>query len=144
MLQTDLENLGGLTPSTQLSGHIQCIDTISGCATVLYRMKLIQATGMLSDFLIFGPEQNQAVRENQADFLRAVSATPPKVIIVSSNLFPSGPRDFKKLDQWPAFKNLLETRYKLYAQRTPPGLVRWWSRPEQSASYRIYLLKLGT
>jgi hypothetical protein len=136
MLQGDVTRMGGAS----LSGKVQCLDTISGCTTTLYRMRLEPATGLLSDFLVFGPEQNVAVREARAKFLTAVEARPPEVIVVTSHLFPSGPGDFEKLAMWPELASFLGTRYRLCAQRTPPDAVRWWSRVEMPSSYRIYVL----
>ena len=136
MIQSDLTRLGG--PS--LSGHVQCMDTISGCTTALYRMRLEPATGLLSDFLVFGPEANSAVRDARSQFLDKVNARPPEVIVVTANLFPDGPGDFGKLAMWPEFQQLLSSRYRLCAQRTPPDPVLWWSRVEPPTSYRVYVL----
>lgn len=135
MLQADLTQLGG----PALSGHVQCIDTISGCGTALYRMRLLPATGMLSDFLVFGPEQAAAVHEARMKFLAAVGADPPAVMVVGSHLFPSGPGDFEKLDRWAAFRDRLATEYSLCVERTPPHAVHWWSRVQAPSSYRIYV-----
>jgi hypothetical protein len=136
MLQGDLTGMGGAS----LSGKVQCLDTISGCTTTLYRMRLEPATGLLSDFLVFGPEQNVAVREARTKFLAAVEARPPEVVVVTSHLFPSGPGDFEKLGMWPDLAGWMSARYRLCAERTPPDPVRWWSRVEQPSSYRIYVL----
>ena len=49
-LQQDLTALN----VPDLSGHIQCLDmTLGSCLNVLYRMKLVQSTGYLSDFYLF-------------------------------------------------------------------------------------------
>lgn len=135
MLQTDLTRLGG----PALSDRVQCIDTISGCGTTLYRMRLFPASGLLSDFLIFGPEQNSAVHENQAKFLSVLQSAPPAVIVVGSHLFPGGPSDFQKLNLWPAFRNILATQYRLCFERTPPNPVHWWSHVQPPTSYRVYV-----
>jgi hypothetical protein len=136
MIEEDLTRLGG--PS--LSGRVQCMDTISGCTTALYRMRLEPATGLLSDFLVFGPEGNPAVRDARSQFLDKVNARSPEVIVVTANLFPDGPGDFGKLAMWPEFQQLLSSRYRLCAQRTPPDPVLWWSRVEPPTSYRVYVL----
>jgi hypothetical protein len=62
-------------------------------------------------------------------------------VLVSSRLFPAGPDHFRKLDQWPAFRNLLAAQYLLCLERTPPDKVRWRRRAEKPPSYRIYVLK---
>ena len=143
-LQSNLNALGG--PS--LSGHIQCIDSISGCNNVLYRMRLEPATGVLSDFLLFGsPTDRQptatipVIRDTRAAFLTSVAAHPPQVIVVTSHLHIDGPDDFEKLARWPAFEDRLGRHYTLATQWSPARTARWWSREETPASYRIYLLR---
>ncbi len=141
-LQQSLAALGGPT----LSGHIQCIDSISGCGNVLYRMRLEPSTGVLSDFLLFGqPNQDPAtvpiIRNTRAELLRAFDNSPPQVIVVTSHLHIDGPDNFLKLDRWPAFAEYLAANYKLQTQWSPTRTARWWSREETPASYRIYVLR---
>jgi len=138
-LQGDLERLGG----AQLSGRVQCIDSVSGCGTVLYRMRLEPATGVLSDFLLFGPGDVGIVRETRAEFSAAIGARPPQVIVVTSHLHIDGPDDFLKLERWSAFEAFLAANYKLEKQWTPTRKERWWSREEFPASYRVYVLRAG-
>src|ERR1017187_9816135 len=92
-LQQNLTTLGG----PALSGHIQCIDSISGCGNVLYRMRLEPATGVLSDFLLFGavsdhqpPDEIPIIRDTRAQFSSAIAANPPQVIVVTSHLHIDG------------------------------------------------------
>jgi hypothetical protein len=143
-LQQDLTSLGG----PALSGHIQCIDSISGCGDVLYRMRLEPSTGVLSDFLLFGnpsdrqpPEDIAIIRQTRGEFSAAVLAHPPQVIVVSSHLHIDGPDDYLKLRRWPAFAAFLADRYTLATQWSPSRTARWWSREETPASYRIYVLR---
>jgi hypothetical protein len=142
-LQQDLNQLGG--PS--LSGHIQCIDSISGCGNVLYRMRLEPSTGVLSDFLLFGaisdrqpPDAIPILRQTRAAFTAALLAHPPQVNVVTSPQHMDGPDDFQKLARWPAFLQFLTNRYTLRTQWSPSRPARWWSREETPASYRIYVL----
>jgi thiamine transporter ThiT len=143
-VQQNLNALGG--PS--LSGRIQCIDSISGCGNVLYRMRLEPATGVLSDFFLFGaisdqqpPDQIPILRDTRAQFLAAMLAHPPQVIVVTSHLHIDGPDNFQKLARWPAFAQFLDGRYTLQTQWSPTRTARWWSREETPASYRIYVLR---
>jgi len=99
-LQQNLTTLGG----PALSGHIQCIDSISGCGNVLYRMRLEPATGVLSDFLLFGavsdqqpPDEIPILRDTRAQFASDLLAHPPQVIVVTSHLHIDGPDNFEKL-----------------------------------------------
>ena len=78
-LEDNLNRLGG----QRLSGHVQCIDSVSGCGTVLYRMRLEPATGVLSDFLLFGgvsdgSETPPVVRDTRAVFSAAMARAPAR------------------------------------------------------------------
>ena len=142
-LEQNLSTLGG----TQLSGHIQCIDTNSGCGNVLYLMRLEPATGILSDFFLFDSPQSPAVRQTRDQFSAAILAHPPQVIVVTSRLYLADPGDYDnyaKLDRWPAFQSFLTDRYTLQTEWTPTRTERWWSREEYPAAYRIYLLRPDT
>jgi len=136
-LQQNLETLGG----QRLSGHIQCIDSISGCGNVLYRMRLEPANGLLVDFPLFGADDLPFVRQTRQQFFAAIIAPPPQIIVVSSALYVDGPGDYRKLDRWPAFQSYLETSYTLQTDWSPTRTARWWSREEIPASYRIYVLR---
>lgn len=143
-LERDLTALG----SSTLSGKIQCIDSISGCNTVLYRMRLEPATGVLSDFLLFGnptdrqpPESIPVIRSTRAIFSAALLAHPPRVIVVTSHLHIDGGENFSKLERWPQLTSYLATHYSLATEWHPSHPNLWWSHPETPASYRIYLLR---
>ena len=136
-LEENLNRLGG----SQLSGHIQCIDSISGCGATLYRMRLVQSSGVLSDFLLFGPETVPIIQRTRADLFTTLEQRPPSVIVISSWLHINGPGDFRKLDRWPAFEQFLAQHYRLETAWSPTHPMRWWSREELSASYRIYVLR---
>jgi len=142
-LEQNLTTLGG----ARLSGHIQCIDTNSGCGNVLYLMRLEPATGILSDFFLFDSPQSPAVRQTRDQFSAAILAHPPQVIVVTSRLYLADPGDYDnyaKLDRWPAFQSFLTDRYTLQTEWTPTRTERWWSREEYPAAYRIYLLRPDT
>jgi len=136
-LEARLDALGG----AKLSGQVQCMDSISGCGNVLYRMRLVQATGVLSDFLLFGPEDVPVVRETRAGFSAAMQAHLPRVIVVTSHLHIDGPDEYRKLDRWPEFAALLASDYTLDTQWAPSRTARWWSREETPAGYRVYVLR---
>ena len=136
-LQQNLNALGG----AQLSGHIQCIDGISGCDNVLYRMRLEQSTGILADYVLFGPDSVPIIHQTRQQFAADILALPPQVIVVTSPLHIDGPDNFQKLDRWPAFAQFLATRYTLQTEWSPTRTARWWTREETPASYRIYVLR---
>jgi hypothetical protein len=136
-LQQNLVALGG----QRLSGHIQCIDSISGCGNVLYRMRLEPANGLLVDFPLFGADDVPFVQQTRARFAAAINASPPQVLVISSALYVDGPGEYRKLDRWPAFQSFLADHYTLQTEWSPSRTARWWSREETPASYRIYVLR---
>jgi hypothetical protein len=136
-LEQNLDALGG----QRLSGHIQCIDSISGCGNVLYRMRLEPENGLLVDFPLFGAEDVPFVRQTRERVAAAMNASPPQVLVVSSALYVDGPEDYRKLDRWPAFRSFLANDYTLQTEWSPSRTARWWSREETPASYRIYILR---
>jgi hypothetical protein len=111
-LSRDLYTLGG----QQLSGRVQCLYTPADCATVLYRMKLVQATGLSYDFFIFGSDYQPIVRHYRTQFWREIQQNPPEVFIVGKGLFPNDLNDYQKLEQWPQLHDYLKD-YVLYDAR---------------------------
>lgn len=130
-LEADLNALGG----PELSGHVQCIDSISGCGTALYRMHLMQSTSLLSDFLIFGSPRSEAVRLTRERFDREMKDNPPRVMVVTSWLHLIDAGDYSKLALWPGFASYLDANYRLYDERSfPPAMTG----PQ---GYRVYVRK---
>ena len=134
-LEQTLNRLGG----QRLSGSVQCIDSVSGCATSLYDLRLLPATGILLDFPLFGDASETAVREARTDFRQKVFQHPPQVIVVTSPLHIDGPGDFRKLALWPELPDFLAQNYTLDTDWKPTRTRRWWSREEFGPSYRIYV-----
>ena len=130
-IQSDLTALGG----AKLSGKVQCIDSISGCGTAMYEMGLMPATGLLSDFLIFGPAEKRVVHENRERLWRAMAARPPQVIVVTSWLHLLNVGEYGKLGLWPEFAAYLQANYELYDERSLPPVM---TGPQ---GYRVYVRK---
>jgi Dolichyl-phosphate-mannose-protein mannosyltransferase len=139
MLASDLNRQGG----AQLSGQVQCLDTTAGCIDTLQRMNLVQPTGYLYDCYLFAPGQTPATEQLRNQFLEEIEKSPPQIIIVSSQFCLSGARNFNKVENWPAFNQYFTQNYTLIAQRRPPHVIKWWARPEQPTSYRIYKRNAG-
>ena len=137
MLAEDLRNLH----AGDLSGRVQCLATIQDCLPTLYTLRLLPATGVLGDVILFGPSGETAVERSRRQFLHNVATKPPLVFIVVSGFFLDGTSGYQKLDKWPEFEQWLNAHYTLVVERTPPHLVRWWSRPQAPPGYRIYLWK---
>ena len=136
-LEQNLNRLGGQS----LSGRIQCIDSISGCDTTLYKMQLLPATGILLDFPLFGEDRLPVVQQARTHFREAVFQNPPQVIVVTSALYVDGPGDYQKLTRWPELTAFLAANYTLDTDWHPTRTLRWWSREEFGPSYKIYVRK---
>jgi hypothetical protein len=129
-LAADLNQLGG----GALSGHVQCIDTPPDCDTTLYRMRLVQSTGLFYDYLIFGSSRQRVIRDVRGTFWQQFQRHTPQVVVVSTGLYPNG-HGYSKLDSWPLFQQELASHYVLYVDRSFP--------PAESGvrAYRIYVEK---
>jgi hypothetical protein len=127
-LATDLSHLGG----PQLSDHVQCIYVPADCDAVLYRMRLVQSTGLFYDYLIFGSPQQRVIHDVRGRFWRQFESNTPEVVVVGSGMFPDG-RGYTKLDSWPLFERELAGNYYLYDDRSFPP-----AEAGQKA-YRIYV-----
>ena len=128
-LQSDLERLGGHS----LSGEVQCLDmTMGGCVNVLYRLNIKQSTGFIGDFYLFPGEPTPLTSNLQTRFLSEVSRRPPKVIVLSSHIWPGNRFAYDKVNRWPAFRAYLNSQYRMLDEYDPPGWPAY-------AGYRIYL-----
>jgi len=130
-LTRDLNALGG----DKLSGRVQCLQTFPECDTVLYRMNLVQATGLSYDYLVFTPQGGQAVEQSRARFWQQLQSNPPTVFIVGVGLYPKPLTGYGKLEIWPQLHDFLSSGYQLYDERSFPMFE---SRP---MAYRIYVKK---
>lgn len=129
-LQSDLNGMGG----QHLSGRVQCLDiTLGGCVNVLYRMRLMQSTGNVSDFYLFPNRPAAITTELQRRFLDQVTDHPPEVIVLSSHIWPGERFGYDEVARWPEFQIFLSSRYRLDRQYDPPST--------RTAGYRIYSLK---
>jgi hypothetical protein len=127
--QHDLEALGG----PALSGQVQCLEMGAGCITDLYRMRLLQPTGFISDFFVFTSERIPILEALKSRFLSEVHARPPRVIILVASEWGSDHVSYSQLDNWPALRTFLAQDYTLYKEkRRPDGSL-------DRESYQIYL-----
>jgi hypothetical protein len=132
-LEMDLARLGGDT----LQGKVQCLDTVSGCYRALYRMGLVQSTGVMGDLIFFAPNDGRAVPYYRGLFLDLVHAQPPEVIVLSNEWYSAGTYTFDKLNAWPEFRDYLNSAYELEATR---DFGVWQGN---HIAYRLYVLKAG-
>jgi hypothetical protein len=129
-LAADLHQLGGGV----LSGHVQCIDTPADCDATLYRMRLVQSTGLFYDYLIFGSSQQRVIRDVRGTFWQQFQRNTPRVIVIAKGLYPNG-GDYSKLASWPLFQQELASHYVLYDDRSFPFAE------SGVRGYRIYVEK---
>jgi hypothetical protein len=137
-LRRDLISLGGSNLSgLSLSNSVQCITTSPECATALYHLHLLQSTGLVYDYFIFGPSKYPAIAYVRERFWDQFIVNRPRVIILGRWLYPERADDYSKLNRWPAFRDYLNQNYMLYTERSfpPPkrGLLGY--------GYRIYVLR---
>jgi hypothetical protein len=137
MLAGDLNRLGG----PQLSHHVQCLDTFSGCINALDRMQLVESTGFLLDFFFWPPQPGPVTEEMREKFWTAIHENPPWVLVVMREDFPNGTETYEKLNRWPEFAEYLKENYRLDAERMPEHWVKRESRPDPPTGYRIYVWK---
>jgi hypothetical protein len=132
-LRNDLVSLGG----SKLSGSVQCITVSPDCATTLHRLQLLQSTGLVYDYYIFGPSRNPAVAYVRQRFWDEFLRDRPRVVIVGRWVYPERTDDYRKLNRWPAFRDYLNDHYALYTERSFPR-----TRPRTLGyGYRIYVLR---
>jgi hypothetical protein len=139
LLQGDLNAQGG----SSLSGHVQCLDTYSGCINALYRMDLAESTGFLVDFYFWAPQQTPVTEAMRERFWTSVQQNPPRVFVVMKQDFPNGPDSYDKLTRWPQFDDYLEDHYTLAADRMAQHWVKRESRAYPPTGYRIYVRNDG-
>lgn len=136
MLSSDLQEASGGDIGS-LSGHVMCIDSVSGCVETLYKLKLLESSRTMYDEFLFPSASYRAVALSRNIFWQDVQ-TPPRVLILSSDLFPSGPLDYGKIGQWPEFQIWLQNFYQLKTERTP-GTVHSVGHTFAPPGYRLYI-----
>jgi hypothetical protein len=89
---------------------------------------------------MFQPVQTPVSLAYRRDFWNAITAKPPEVYILTDQECFKTDRVWLP-PRWPEFQRLLDTRYTLAAQRTPPHTIGWWRHPAVPFSYRLYVRK---
>jgi hypothetical protein len=129
-LERDLRSLN----VKELSGHVQCLDmTLGGCLDVLYRLRLVQSTGYISDFYLFPRQPTPLTDEYQKRFYQSVTENPPAVFILSSHTWPGDSFGYSKVSNFPLLQQLLENRYKVRNEH--------FKGSNSLAGYKLYVRK---
>ncbi|MGI8773130.1 MAG: hypothetical protein ACR2JE_17030 [Acidobacteriaceae bacterium] len=136
-LSADLNRLGGAS----LSGGVQCLGWTWHCDATLFRMQLVQATGLFYDYLLFGPQQAPTIQETRTRFWQMLERNPPRVFVVSTGNFLDRPLGYARLQGWPQFDDYLHTHYALCQQRafSKPGVADPEGYRIDQEGYRIYV-----
>ena len=129
-LDRDLAQLGG----DELQQQVQCLDVVNGCINALYRMRLVQNTGVTGDILLFAPESSPAVEYYRNWFMAHQQTHPANVIVLGNEWYQSKTVSFDKINTWPLFASYLRTMYV-------PVIERHYDSDAGSPAYRIYLRK---
>ena len=131
VLERDLVRLGG----ERLQGKVQCLDMVGGCFSALYRLGLVESTGIMGDTVFFGPDDGKTVPYYRNLFWDDLHKDPPAVILLSNEWYQESSYSFDKLNTWPEFRDYLNSTYRLDATEGPFVLYGY------PMVYRIYVLK---
>ena len=125
--ETDLRRIG----VDRLQGRVQCLDMTDGCMNALYRLGLVQNTGVMGDTLFFSADNaSPIVQHYRKLYWDHLQVDPPDVFLMSNELFLDAPT-FDKVQRWPLFAEYLAEHYDLYRER----------RMDEKFAYRIYVRK---
>jgi len=131
VLEQDLMRLGG----DRLQGKVQCLDMVGGCFSALYRLGLVESTGIMGDTVFFGPDDGKTVPYYRGMFWDDLHKDPPTVILLSNEWYQESSYSFEKLNTWPEFRDYLNSAYRLDATEGPFVLYGY------TMYFRIYVLR---
>ncbi len=106
---------------------VQVLDTTMGGLHALFRLGVRQPTRFLYDFHFFHDESAPVVKALRAEFIRALDAHPPRLIVLFERGWPAG--GYERVERFPALAARLSERYdppvtragyRLYAKRHDP------------------------
>ena len=122
-----------------LQREVQCFDNTAGCASTLYNLQIVQATGFVYDCYAFQAKASGFQDGYRAAFLAALRQANPRVLVVSDQNCFTLSRNFDRLATWPGFEEYLGSHYSLYVERDLQHRIAWWRHPAPPFSYRIYV-----
>ena len=135
-MMRDLRTLGG---PARLQGRVQCLDMVFGCLNALYHEGIVGNTGSTGDLLIFHPAVNPAVERERTRWWTAQQQHPPDLLFMTNEYF-QGSNTYAKVENWPAYAQLIGSQYTLIAERAFPNeYAPFFYFPRgQEIGYRIY------
>ena len=129
-LRADLDTLGG----SNLSGKVLCLATPGDCDTTLYRLKLVQDSGLFYDYFVFGNGSDPVIQRTRQRVLPVLFNSPPRVIILDRGLYPNKADAYGKLETWPDLDRFIGSKYMMYIDR------EFSSAESGQRGYRLYVL----
>lgn len=130
--------LTAIAPPAQLSGQVQCLDTLGGCINTLYDLRVRQSTGFLYDCYLFTSD-SPARSAYRNSFWTALQSARPRLLVLTNQFCFDGHDTFAKLDTWPALAQDLQHNYQQVSAWHSNLPQHWWNRRQQPYDFRIYL-----
>ena len=100
--------------------RVQMLDTAEGGTHALLRLGLPSATRFLYDFHFFHDAGHPTIERFRDEFVRALSARPPRFVVVFAQGWPEGKLD--RITRFAALNAFLETNYRA-VHRRPAYLI---------------------
>ncbi|WP_221313374.1 hypothetical protein [Granulicella aggregans] len=136
------ERLLGLDSPTELSGHVQCLDTFGGCINSLYDLQIRQSTGFIYDCYLFSSESTERERY-RTKFWNSYQLAKPRVVVETNQFCFGDARGFDKLATWPLLDEDIRQKYEMKSAWRSQVLQHWWSRREEPSEFKLYVRKPG-
>jgi hypothetical protein len=112
---------------------VQCIDSTVGCLAMLVDLHRTQATGMMYDEFVLHQAMPSRLEQQRDDFLHALEANPPSIIVITAGSFPVTETGYQKLAAFPEFSRFMSDCYTMQADRNFHAQKNF-----QEVGYRLY------
>jgi len=107
---------------------------VNGCINALYRMRLVQNTGVDRRHTFVRSREQSGSGVLQELVYGTQQTHPANVIVLGNEWYQSKTASFDKVNTWPLFASYLRTMYV-------PAIERHFGGDGGSPAYRIYLRK---
>jgi hypothetical protein len=123
---------GDLRPFVSPGDRVQCLDMTAGGMLALLETGTRLPTKYMYGFSVLADLDTPFRARAREDFMRVMVAEPPKVIVLTSDEWPSREPGYLRLERWPELRAFLDARYALRFEwpmagppRTLPGYRGW-------------------
>ncbi|MBI1734633.1 MAG: glycosyltransferase family 39 protein [Candidatus Rokubacteria bacterium] len=107
--------------------RVQVLDTAEGGIHALLRLGAAQATRFIYDFHFFHDVDHPTIQRLRSDFMRELTAQPPRFVVVFEHGWPSGRLD--RVGRFPALSRFLEEGYGVVQRRPAYVILEKRQRP---------------